>query len=498
MPVRACKNLHVQCGRNLICHVFKRTQGTFEADVCLAWFVPLCPYCFHKNCMASGGTPIRVNPGGGSLRLRRTLTNGDGENIIQFQCIFIEGAVTIGEQTWHKRFLIIWSGQGISIFTSSVIQMAIIWFVTGETGSAAVLSFLTLIGFLPQAVLGTFIGALIDRYNRKLIMIASDLFIALSSLTLVAAALVGEIPIWLIAAVLFVRSVGTAFHAPSLQAVTPLIVPKDQLTRCAGYARSFESVSMILSPAVAAMLYGVWDLSTVILLDVFGALFAVFTLCLVKIPATPKTSQVHHTPNLLRETRDGFRILRNEPGLLGLMLVSALYAIIYFPIGTLYPLMVVSYFGGSFAQWGVVEVIFSVGMLLGSLCLGLWGGKVKKITAIALSIFIYGLGLCISGLLPADKLIFFAVLSFFMGIASPIFGGIETAIFQTKIHPDYLGRVLSLSSSISMIAMPVGLVLSGAFAELIGVEKWFLLLGVFTVLLALFSVLLPSIRKCCD
>ena len=140
-----------------------------------------------------------------------------------------------------------WTGQAISIFTSSVIQMAIVWYLTDVTGSAAILTLATLLGFLPQAVLGPFIGVLIDRYNRKKIMVVSDLFIAGSLMILVIAGFFGELPIWLIMIVLFARAIGSTFHSPSLQAVTPLIVPKDSLTKCAGYSHTFQSVSMLLA-----------------------------------------------------------------------------------------------------------------------------------------------------------------------------------------------------------------------------------------------------------
>ena len=156
---------------------------------------------------------------------------------------------------YQIQFAVLWSGQAASMLTSAVLQMAIVWYLTEKTGSAAVLSLATVMGFLPQAVLGIFIGALIDRYDRKKVLIYSDLFIALMGLVLFVVGLFGEIPIWLIMVVLFVRSVGSAFYSPSLNAVMPLIVPKEQLTRFAGYAQSFRSVSMLLSPALAAVLF---------------------------------------------------------------------------------------------------------------------------------------------------------------------------------------------------------------------------------------------------
>ena len=395
-------------------------------------------------------------------------------------------------QNWRRTFIAIWSGQAISILTSSVLQMAIVWYITQKTGSAALLSLATLIGFLPQALLGLFIGVYIDRYNRKTVMILSDISIALAGMVLVITGIFGEIPIWLIYVVLFLRSIGAAFHTPALQAVTPSIVPKEQLTQYAGFAQGFKSLSMVISPALAAMLFSIWDLNVIILLDVIGALLAVGILSFVKIPNTTK-EKLSCRSQVLEEAKEGFQVLRRTQGLLQLLIISCLYAFIYFPIGTLYPLITMTWFGGSVAESGTVEIVFSVGMLVGSCLLGVIGGKIKQIKAILLSIGTYGACVLITGLLPATGLPFFIGLSLIMGMASPFFHGVQTAIYQTRIEQKYLGRVLSLTSSIGLIAMPMGLILSGTFADVIGVNRWFAVSGGLTILLFIVSArILPK------
>lgn len=398
---------------------------------------------------------------------------------------------------WQKQFFIMWSGQGVSIFTSAVIQMALVWYLTEQTGSAAVLTTATLISYLPQVLLGPFIGTLIDRYNRKMIMITSDLFIALTSLSIVISGFFGPVPVWLIMIVLFLRSIGSTFHNPSLQAVTPLFVPKEELTRYAGYSQGVESASMLLSPMAAAALYGFMKLNHIILIDVFGAAFAVMTLCLIRIP-DPKDNSVLQKQHLLAELKDGLNVIKKDKGLIGLILISGLYAIIYFPIGTLYPLICIGYFQGSFVASGIIETIFSGGMLLGALTLGAIGNKLPKMGAISFSITLYGAGLVITGLLAPKQLPIFAVLSLFMGFSLPFYRGVKLSIFQTKVSSEYLGRVLSLSTSIQSLAMPIGLIFSGGFAEVIGVEKLFLISGVLTLVLAFVTIFTPSIQHCCD
>lgn len=157
---------------------------------------------------------------------------------------------------WKKTYWTIWSGQAISIITSSIVQFAIIVYITDLTKSAFYLSMASLVALLPQGLLGIFAGSIIDRYDRKKIMIASDLLIAISTLSIFIVSLFGEIPMWSIFLILGIRSIGSAFHSPALQASIPLIVPKEELLKYSGYSQVGQSISLILSPALRS--YGIY------------------------------------------------------------------------------------------------------------------------------------------------------------------------------------------------------------------------------------------------
>ena len=400
------------------------------------------------------------------------------------------------EISWKKNFAIIWSGQAVSLFTSAVIQMAIIWYLTDRTKSASILTLATLVGFLPQAILGPFIGVLIDRYDRRKIMIYSDLSIALITLLLALSGFGRELSIILIMIVLCLRSIATAFHAPSLQAVTPMIVPKESLVSCAGYSQGVESFSLLLSPAVAALLYSLFDISLILLLDIAGAIFAMLTIILAKIPKAERDLS-EKMPHILTEAKEGLHALHRQKGMTALVVLNAVYAIIYFPIGSLYPLLCMSYFGGTFKESSIVEIVFSAGTLLGALILGKWGSKINQITVILISIVVMGAGLILTGSLRPDQLNVFIVLAGIMGITIPFYHGVLMSIFQIKIDESYLGRVLSLSASLGMVAMPIGLVLAGTFADVMGVEKWFFISGILTLFVAVAFYSMPTIRNCC-
>jgi DHA3 family macrolide efflux protein-like MFS transporter len=398
---------------------------------------------------------------------------------------------------WKRDFFTIWTGQAISLFTSAILQMAIIFYLTEKTGSAMVLSIASLVGFLPYAVFGPMIGVLVDRYDRKKIMIGADLIIAAAGAAMAIIALYMELPVWMVMIVLFIRSIGTAFHSPALNAVTPLLVPEEQLTRCAGYSQSLQSISYILSPAAAAFLYSVWELNAIIAIDVLGAVIACITVALVRIPKLSLKKQSLEQ-NFMKEMKEGLVVLKENKGLFALLLIGTLYMFVYMPINALYPLISMEYFAGTPMHISITEIAYASGMLAGGVLLGLLGSFKKRIVLITASIFMMGASLTISGLLPTSGFVIFVVCCAIMGFSVPFYSGVQTALFQEKIKPEYLGRVFSLTGSIMSLAMPVGLILSGIFADRIGVNNWFLISGILIVGIAIVCPLIPVVKSLDD
>ena len=186
---------------------------------------------------------------------------------------------------WKQKFALLWTGQALSILSSMISQYALIWYLTDLTGSPAVLSLATMAALVPQGILSLFTGTFADRFDRRWIMIISDGAIGLVSLMLAAAAFAAPLPVAPILAVAALRSVGGAFHAPCIQAITPLLAPPDALTRCAGWSQGIQTVSMLLSPALAAVLYARIPLAWSLLLDTLGAAFAIAGVQLARLPA---------------------------------------------------------------------------------------------------------------------------------------------------------------------------------------------------------------------
>ena len=395
---------------------------------------------------------------------------------------------------WKLKFYTIWAGQAVSLITSAILQMAIIFYLTEKTGSAMVLSMASLVGFLPYAVFGPAIGVLVDRHDRKKIMIGADLIIAAAGAVFAIVALYMELPVWIVMIVLFIRSIGTAFHTPALNAVTPLLVPEEQLTKCAGYSQSLQSISYIVSPAVAALLYSVWDLNAIIAIDVLGAVIASITVAIVRIPKLGDQVQSLE-PNFIREMKEGIVVMRQNKGLFALLLLGTLYTFVYMPINALYPLISMEYFNGTPMHISITEIAFASGMLAGGLMLGKLGSYEKRVPLITGSFFMMGASLAIAGLLPPSGFIIFVVCCAIMGLSVPFYSGVQTALFQQKIKPEYLGRVFSFTGSIMSLAMPLGLILSGFFADRIGINHWFLISGILIIGIAIVCPMMTEVRK---
>lgn len=396
---------------------------------------------------------------------------------------------------WKQKFAVLWVGQALSILTSMLSQYALIWYLTDLTGSSTVLSLATMAALLPQGILSLFTGAFADRFDRRTIMIAADGAIGAISLVLALMAWRAPLtpgPILLVAAL---RSVGGAFHAPCLQAVTPLIAPPEALTRCAGWSQGIQTVSMLLSPALAAALYAAIPLHWIILMDTLGAVFAICGLLLARLPAL-KVGDAGRKLRLWQDTREGFAVLRSHRWLWQLCLICALFSVAFMPVSALFPLMSMQYFGREAAAAALVETAFSVGMLAGSVLLGLWGGGKDKILTMTAAVLAMGGALAVTVVLPPSGFWWFAGLSLLMGVTCPFFNSVFMALIQEKVEAQYLGRVLGLSGAMMTLASPIGLGATALLAEHTGLTLWFLLAGVVTLLCGGLMLLFPAVRTC--
>ncbi len=382
-----------------------------------------------------------------------------------------------------------------SLVGSALVQFSLVWWLTQKTNSATILATATLVAMLPEIVLGPFTGALVDRLNRKRVMIVADAAIALTTLLLALLFASGQIAVWHIYVAMFLRSLGGSFHWPAMQASTSLMVPEQHLARIAGINQAVRGAISIMAPPLGALLFEVLPMAGILAIDVATALVAIAPLFFVAIPQ-PVRSDANQmvTPGLvLRDVADGLRYVRSWPGLLGLLSLAVLLNFFFAPTGSLMPLLVKRYFGLGALEYSYTEVALGVGIVLGGLLLGAWGGFRRRILTSLMGLSMMGVGVLVVAIAPADRFWLALVGLAILGIMNPMTNGPIQAIMQARVAPEMQGRVFMLVGSICGAMMPLSMLVAGPLSETLGIRTWYWAAGVSSILMAIVGLLSPTI-----
>ena len=385
-------------------------------------------------------------------------------------------------QHWKQSFAIIYTGQAFSIIGSSAVQFSILWWLTVQTGSALTLTIASIIGFLPQAIIGPFAGVVADRYSRKWIMILADGFVAISSAVLGIAFLFGTPSIGFVYLILFFRALGSTFHSPALQAAIPMLVPDDMLVKAGGWAQLVSSGSNMLGPVIGAGLTVIFPMQSIMLVDILGAVFAISALMFVKIPKLKEVSQEVH---IWKDIMQGIQVLRSDRLLIQISIPVLLAYLLFMPLLTLLPLLIYDHFQGTAWHNGLAQFLFAGGLLATSLLIGVFGGLKKQFFMLAVSLVALGVFICGCGILPSSLFAVFAVFAFLAGCAGTCFYIPYMAYVQRTIPSELLGKVMALLISAMSFSTPIGLIVAGPLTEFIGTNIWFLLSGIALIIVGI-------------
>jgi DHA3 family macrolide efflux protein-like MFS transporter len=400
---------------------------------------------------------------------------------------------------WKSRFFTIWGGQALSILGSQLVQFALIWYLTVQTGSATVLATASLVGTLPQVILGPFVGALVDRWNRRWIMLLADSIITLATILLAVSFALDGVTLWHIYVVMLIRSLAGSFHGNAMSASTSLMVPVEHLTRIQGINQMLNGGLNVISAPLGAFLLNLLPIQGILVIDVGSALFAILPLLLIQIPQPARIerrqAQGEEQATIWQDFQAGFRYLLGWPGLLivGLMTVGINFTII--PAYSLLPLMVKSYFGGSAIHLGWVESAMGIGVIVGGALLGVWGGFKRRILTSMLGLMGMGAGTLILALAPSSAMYLAVGGALLVGVMNPITIGPFFAVIQSTIEPDMQARILTLLSSVGGGMAPVGLMIAGPVADRFGIQAWFLLGGSLCVLMGITGLFVPAVMN---
>lgn len=399
---------------------------------------------------------------------------------------------------WRKNINLFLASQFLTGITSMVVQYSIIWYLTQKTNSATVLSVAILLGMIPMVLLGPFIGGFVDRRNKKMLLIVPDVVAAGVAVVLsVVGSLSGSFPLWLVFVSLFIRSVAQTFQMPTVQSIIPSMVPAKEITRINGQLGMVQSANFIVAPALGAFLYSFIPINFLLLTDVLGAVVGILMLMMIVIPESKAAHEASEKTHVLADAKFGFARLMSNKGIWYVTLIGTVFMFLFMPAVSMYPLMTMGYFHGTVFQAGVVEVIYSAGMLVGGAFVGIFGKWRNRMPLVLFSFFGVGITYGISGFLTGDfnGFIAFVVLNAIGGAVSSLFNILYMAVVQQSYPPEELGRVMSVMNAFMSAAGPVGLIFAGPVADAIGVEKLFLIAGIGGLVCGVVALMSSSVRN---
>lgn len=394
-------------------------------------------------------------------------------------------------------FFTIWGGQAFSLFGSNLVQFALVWWLTKSTGSATVLATATLVALLPQIFLGPLAGTLVDRWNRRVVMIVADSCIALVSLGMAYLFFMGSVQIWQFYLVLVIRSAGGAFHWPAMQASTSLMVPGEQLSRVSGLNQTLSGAMGIIAPPTGAFLLGVLPMQSILLVDVGTAAMAVLPLFFINVPQPDRTATaVSGAParsSVLEDFRIGLKYVWARPGILAVMLMATILNFLINPAFSLTPLLVTKHFGGDAIQLGLLDSTWGIGLLVGGLVLSAWGGFRRRVITSMLGLIGMGVGVIMIGAAPASLFVGAVAGMAVGGFMNPMVNGPLFAVLQATVAPDVQGRVLSLLTSVATAMSPLSLAIAGPVSDALGIQVWYLAAGIGCILVGAAGFFIPAV-----
>lgn len=394
------------------------------------------------------------------------------------------------QKNWKTKYLFIIAGQSLSLIGSTAVQFSVIWWLSTTLGSPIILAFASIAAYIPNILLGSFVGVWLDRLNKKYVIIAADVFTGVISVIFALTFYLGTPTVWMTLFFLGLRAIGGVFQSPAIQAVVPSIVPKDQLIQANAWDQFLQSGALMIGPVLGAVMYAALPLPIILFSDLAGAVIASISLMPVKIPYIVRVDD--NTMGFVREWKEGLQIFLMDKRLFVLTLSAAICMIFFMPITAFYPLMTSDYFQGTACEASSVELLYSAGMMSGTFVINRFGNKLQYNAICVAFIGLFGLGstTLISGFLPKSDEAFwiFAFMCFGMGISAVFYNIPYIAYMQETIPSIYHGRAFSLLNSIISLTMPLGLLVAGPLSEIKGIQFWFSFSGIMIVSITLIAV----------
>ncbi|HEX5837147.1 MAG TPA: MFS transporter [Anaerolineales bacterium] len=361
-------------------------------------------------------------------------------------------------------FTLVWLGQIVSVLATNMTVFALTIWVFEETGSATALGLLQVFFITPLLIVTPIAGVMVDRYNRKLMMMVSDLTAGLATISILSLHYFGLLEIWHLYAAAVFQGLGNAFQWPAYSATISTMLPKEQYGRANGMMSLIDMGPGVLAPMLAGALLPVFGLTGILSLDVLTFLLAITILLFVHIPQPRRSeagSQVHG--NILREAAFGFRYIFARPSLLGLQLVFFFGNLFSGIAYTVLAPMILLRTGNDSASLGFVQSAGAIGGVVGGVAMSAWGGFKRRVHGVLAGWMVSSFFLAVMG--TGTGLPVWVVAFVLTSIVVPLINGSNQAIWQSKVPPDLQGRVFSARTLIAWMTNPISPIIAGTLAD---------------------------------
>jgi len=392
----------------------------------------------------------------------------------------------------NLNFFSIWIGQTISVVGDFLYMIALMWWVLEKTGSTAAMATVAICSSLPAIILGPFAGTYVDRVDKRRLLILMDLGRGVLITVPGVLYFLNQLQVWHIFVIAAFLSSMSTFFNPALASFLPVIVNKEQLVQANSISQMSSNLSGIIGPALGGALVALFGAGTVMFLDALSFFVSGIAIFLVRV----KVEQVFPSEarkRFLQELLDGLNFIRKESGILGLVVLFSILNFFVAPVGVLIPLMVKKIFKMGAEGFGVLGSSISVGMVLGSLFLGMIGGVRRKGTFIMIGIVVAGSFLALFGVSESFWTSIFLLGG--CGFGFSFANILVPVVFQSKIPHEKQGRVFGTLGTISGGLRPLSLALVGVLGGLLHVQMIVFLSGVLVALGGLTGFLIPGIKK---
>jgi DHA3 family macrolide efflux protein-like MFS transporter len=376
---------------------------------------------------------------------------------------------------WKQNAALFLTGQAITLFGSMLVQYAIMWHITLATQSGMAMTLYVVVGIMPIFFMSPFGGAWADRYNRKNLINLADGGIALATLAVAVVYMLGYESVWVLLLCAAIRALGQGIQMPAVSAFIPQITPPEHLIRINGINSSIQSFIQIISPMASGALLTFMPFQTVFFIDVITAVAGISILYFfVKIPEKQAVAETKLSPeSYFHDLREGFRYVWSQKFIRQLILITIVLHVMISPAAFLTPLQVTRDFGTEMWRLTAIEIVFSAGMMLGGIGIGFWGGFRNKIHSMALACVLNSIGIILLGVF--EHFGWYSAAMFFLGLCIPLYSTPEMTIFQTRVAPEYTGRVFGVFNMVATLVMPAGMLVFGPLGDVVKID--FLLIG---------------------